>query len=84
MVNTGLNLGNDANIKHVRQTKDRNCHKVNLTNKGTVYFKIFHKNIRGLGKKTPRTTKSFASRLPSCFVPNRTSPKVLTIGKGSC
>jgi exonuclease III len=51
MVNTGLNLGNDANIKQIRQTKDRNYHKVNLTNKGMAYFKIFHQNIRGLGKK---------------------------------
>ena len=52
MVNTGLNLGNDANIKQVCHTEDRNYHKVNLTNKGTVYFKVFHQNIRGLGKKT--------------------------------
>jgi hypothetical protein len=50
MVNTGFNLRNDANIKEVHQTKDRNCHKVNLTNKRTAYFKIFHQNIRGLGK----------------------------------
>jgi hypothetical protein len=53
MVNTGPDLGNDANIKQVCQTKDRNYHKVNLTNKGTAYFKIFHQNIRGLGKKNP-------------------------------
>jgi hypothetical protein len=51
MVNTGLNLGNDANITQICQTKDRNYHKVNLTNKRTAYFKIFHQNIRGLGKK---------------------------------
>jgi hypothetical protein len=51
MVDSRLNLGNDANIKQVRQTKDRNHHKVNLTNKGTAYFKIFHQNIRGLGNK---------------------------------
>ena len=51
MVNTDLNLGNDANIKQVPQTKDRDYHKVNLTNKGTAYFKIFRQNIRGLGKK---------------------------------
>ena len=52
MVNIGLNLGNDANIKQVRHTEDRNYHNVNLTNKGTVYFKVFYQNIRGLGKKT--------------------------------
>jgi len=51
MVNTGLNLGKDASIKEVHQTKDRNYHKVNLTNKGTAYFKIFHQSIKGLGKK---------------------------------
>ena len=26
-------------------------HKVNQINKGTIYFKIYHQNIRGLGKK---------------------------------
>jgi NAD-dependent SIR2 family protein deacetylase len=31
--------------------KDGNYHKVNQINKGIVYFKIFHQNIRGLGKK---------------------------------
>ena len=51
MVNTGLNLGKDASIKEVHQTKDRNYHKVKLTNKGTAYFKIFHQSIKGLGKK---------------------------------
>jgi hypothetical protein len=45
-------LGNDANINQVCQTKDRNYHKVNLTNKGTAYFKIFNHNIRGLLKKS--------------------------------
>ena len=28
------------------------CHKVNQLNRGTIYFKIFHQNIRELGKKT--------------------------------
>jgi hypothetical protein len=51
MVDSGLNLGNDANIKQVCQTKDRNHNKVNLTNKGTAYLKLFHQNIRGLGNK---------------------------------
>jgi hypothetical protein len=37
MVNTDLNLRNYANIEHIRQTKDRNYHKVNITNKGTAY-----------------------------------------------
>jgi hypothetical protein len=26
-------------------------HKVNQIHKGTIYFKIYHQNIRGLGKK---------------------------------
>ena len=26
-------------------------HKVNKINKGTIYFKIYQQNIRGLGKK---------------------------------
>jgi exonuclease III len=49
-------VGDDANIKHScakqkNNNKNRNCYKVNQPNKGTVYFKIFHQNIRGLGKK---------------------------------
>jgi len=35
----------------VTHSNNRNYHKVNQINKGTVYFKIFHQNIRGLGKK---------------------------------
>jgi len=31
--------------------KDANYYKVNQINKGTVYFKTFHQNIRGTGKK---------------------------------
>jgi len=44
-------MGDDANIKQSRQKKDRNYHKVNQINKGTAHLKIFHQNIRGLGKK---------------------------------
>jgi hypothetical protein len=51
MVNSGLNLTNEANTKRVCQTKDRNFHKINPTNKGTAYFKTYHQNIRRLGKK---------------------------------
>ena len=29
----------------------KHYHKVNQTNKGTTYLKIYHQNIRGLGKK---------------------------------
>jgi hypothetical protein len=36
---------------HAKTKKDGHSHKVNQLNKGTVYFKIFHQNIRGLGKK---------------------------------
>jgi len=39
-------------------------HKVNQINKGTIYFKIYHLNIRGLGKKACELFKSFASKLP--------------------
>jgi hypothetical protein len=62
--------------------KKWNYHKVNQVNKGTAHFKIFYKNIRELGKKAGEL-KSSASRLPSCLMPNRTSHKVFTIGKGS-
>jgi len=48
--------------------------------KGAVYFKIFHQNIRGLGNKAGEVN-SFSSKLPSCYVPNRTSPKVFTTGE---
>jgi hypothetical protein len=51
MVNTGLNVGDNANIKKSHQKKDGNYHKVNQINKGTALFKIFYQNIRGLGKK---------------------------------
>jgi hypothetical protein len=50
MVNAGLNVGDDAKIK-VTSKKDTNYYKVNQINKGTVYFKTFHQNVRGLGKK---------------------------------
>jgi hypothetical protein len=50
MVNADLDVRDDAKIKHSRK-KRTNYHKVNQPNKGTVYFKIFHQNIRGLGKK---------------------------------
>jgi len=40
----------DANIKQSRQ-KDTNYYKVNQINKGSVYFKTYHQNIRGLGEK---------------------------------
>jgi hypothetical protein len=50
MVNTGLNVEDDANIKQSHQEKDANYYKVNQINKGTVYFKTFHQNIRGLRK----------------------------------
>ena len=29
----------------------KNYHEVNQTNKSTIYFRIFHQNIRGLGMK---------------------------------
>jgi hypothetical protein len=51
MVNSGLNLRNEANIKQVCQSTDRNNCKANPTNKGITYFKIYHQNNRGLGKK---------------------------------
>jgi hypothetical protein len=51
MVNAGPNVGDDAITKQLSQKRDRNYHKVNQPNKGTACFKIFHQNIRGLGKK---------------------------------
>ena len=33
------------------KNNDRNYHKVNQFNKGIALFKIFHQNVRGLGKK---------------------------------
>jgi len=43
-------IGDVANIKKVRTKKEGNneCEK---PKKGTVYFNIFHQNIRGLGQK---------------------------------
>jgi hypothetical protein len=40
-------------VKQPRQKKekDRYCNKVKQLNRGMVYFKIFHQNIRELGKK---------------------------------
>ena len=51
MVNANLNVGDGANNKQSRQIKDGNHYKVNQRKKGTVYFKIFLRIIRGLGKK---------------------------------
>jgi hypothetical protein len=51
MINTGLNVEDDANIKQSRQKKDANYYKENQINKCTVYLKTFHQNIRGAGKK---------------------------------
>ena len=50
-VNADLNVGDDANRKQSWQIKDGNYYKVNQLKKGTVYFKIIHQNVRGLGKK---------------------------------
>ena len=36
---------------NAKKKKDGNYHKVNQINKGTVYIKIFHQNIRGFGRK---------------------------------
>jgi len=37
---------------HAKKKKDRHYLKVNELNKGTVYFKIFHQNMRGLRRKS--------------------------------
>jgi hypothetical protein len=52
MVDTGCNVGMNANVKHSRHKKDRSYYKLNQPNKGKTYFKIFNQNIRGLAKKT--------------------------------
>jgi len=52
MVNADLNEGGDINITQSCQKKDRHYLKVNQLNKGTVYFKIFLQNMRGLRRKS--------------------------------
>ena len=51
MVNADLHVGDGANNKQSQPIKDGNYYKVNERKKGTPYYKIFHQNIRGLGKK---------------------------------
>jgi hypothetical protein len=52
MVHADHNVGVEASIKNLRRREDRNYFNLNQPNKGTVYFKIFHQNIRGLAMKT--------------------------------
>jgi hypothetical protein len=68
MVNAGLNLRNEVNIKQVCQTTDRNYSIVNPANKGLLILKSIIKILDDYGK-IQRTTKSFAPGL-SCFVPH--------------
>ena len=51
MVNTGPNIGDVANIKKLNQKSEENYDNVKKSKKSIVYFKIFHQNTRGLGKK---------------------------------
>jgi len=50
MVNTYPNIGDVTNIKNLKK-KEGNYDNVKKPKTGTAYFKNFHQNIRGLGKK---------------------------------
>jgi len=52
-------------------------HEVNQTNKSTIYFRIYHQNIRGLGMKACELL-SHCIQTSLCFMPDRTSFKVFT------
>ena len=67
-VNADLNVGDDANNKQSRPIKDGNYYKVNQRKKGTVYFKIFHQNIRGLGKKAEELLSHLHPDFPMFYV----------------
>ena len=58
-------------------------HKVNQTNKGAIYLKIYHQNIRGLGKKAGELLSHLHQDVSHCLMPDRTSFKVFTIEKCS-
>jgi len=52
MVNTDPNIEDAANTKRLKKKKGGgNYDNVKKTKESTVYFKIFHQNIRELGKK---------------------------------
>ena len=52
MVNADLKVGNVVTTRLSSQKqKIVNFHKANQSIKSTTYFKLFHQNIRGLGKK---------------------------------
>ncbi len=52
MENADLKVGDVVTTRLSSQKqKDVNFHKANQPIKSTTYFKLFHQNVRGLGKK---------------------------------
>ena len=80
MVNDDLNVGNDANTKQLCQKRDGNHHKVNQPNKGTIYFKIFYQNMRGLEKKTGEVLSHLHPDFPHVLCLTERHLKYLQLG----
>jgi exonuclease III len=64
MLDTGGNMGMDANVKYSWLKKDRNHYKVNQFNKGKTYLKIFQQNITGLARKTGKLVSHLHPNYP--------------------
>jgi hypothetical protein len=60
---------------------DRNYYKVNQPTKGTVYFKIFHQNIRGLANKTGELVSHLHPDYPQVLCLTEHHLKDLQLGK---
>ena len=64
---SGVKVGDDANSKQSRPIKDGNYYKAKQRKKGTVYFKIFYQNIRGLGKKAEELLSHLHPDFPNFY-----------------
>jgi phosphoenolpyruvate carboxylase len=80
MVDADPNIGDAANIKKINKKKEGNYNKVKKTKEWYSLFQNFSSKYKRIRKESWKTVNSFASRLPSCYVPDRTSPKVFTTG----
>ena len=81
MVNADLQVGDGANNKQARPVKDGNYCKVNRRKKGTVYFKIFHQNIRGLGKTAEELLSHLHPDFPHVLCPTEHHLQYLQLEK---
>jgi hypothetical protein len=79
MVSAGLCVEDDGNIKQSRQKKKTEIIRVNQINKRTVCFKIFHQNIRVLGKKARELLSHLHPDFPHVLCLTEHHPKYLQL-----